>query len=263
MNIGLLLPTRNRPDNLRRLVKSIEDTCYRWGGGPPEFPLEIIAWLDDDDTLSPPVCGELGIKTISGPRGSVKLSDMWNRCYAAASPESDIFMLAGDDMVFKTYAWDLMVEDCFKAFPDKLVLVHGDDLYFGCMLGTHCFVHRRWIETVGYFTPPYFSAEFADTWVNHVAEFIGRRIFLPFIVEHLHPEYGGKAPMDQTHKERIARREHDGVQEQYTNMAPERFTDAMKLFAAIRQASPAYAEEDQCPVTTSSSPLTAPRSLRP
>ncbi len=247
MNISLLLPTRNRPQNLRRLMQSLCETTDR------DLP-EIIAYLDDDDTLSPPVCEDLEIDTVVSPRGTVKLSDMWNKCYAAADPESEIFMLAGDDMVFKTYGWDNQVVRAFEAFEDRLVLVHGDDLYFGCMLGTHCFVHRRWIETVGYFTPPYFSAEFADTWVNHVAEFIGRRIFLPFIVEHLHPEYGGKASMDQTHKDRIARREQDGVQEQYTNMASQRFTDAMKLFAAIRQASPAYSSEDQCPVTTNLSP---------
>ncbi len=260
MNISLLLPTRNRPDNLRRLMKSVKET--RWGHLPWDG-FSIIAYVDEDDTQSPAVCDELGISHIGGPRGSVKLSDMWNKCYAAAPADADIFMLAGDDMVFRTPGWDIMVDDCFKAFSDRLVLVHGDDLYFGCMLGTHCFVHRRWIETVGYFTPPYFSAEFADTWVNHVAEFIGRRIFLPFIVEHLHPEYGGKAPLDQTHKDRIARRDQDDVQKLYDNLAPERFIDAMKLFAAIRQASPAYASEDQCPVTTSSSPLTAPRSLRP
>ncbi len=256
MNISLLMPTRNRPQNLRRLMQSLCETTDR------DLP-EIIAFLDDDDVLSPPVCEDLEIDTVVSPRGTVKLSDMWNKCYAAADPESEIFMLAGDDMVFKTYGWDNQVVRAFEAFDDRLVLVHGDDLYFGCMLGTHCFVHRRWIETVGYFTPPYFSAEFADTWINHVAEFIGRRIFLPFIVEHLHPEYGGKAPMDQTHKDRISRRDQDDVQKLYDSLAPERFTDAMKLFAAIRQASPAYAEEDKCPVTTSSSPLTAPRSLRP
>ena len=42
---------------------------------------------------------------------------------------------------------------------------------------THGFLHRNWVETVGYFVPPYFSSDFNDTWLNEVADMIGRKIY--------------------------------------------------------------------------------------
>lgn len=252
MKFSLLMPTRNRPGNVRRLVHSLTNTVhdgvYALRGGR----IQIIAYLDDDDDTSAPTCEELGISFIRGPR--INLSDMWNKCYEAASPDAELFMLAGDDMIFKTNGWDLMVERAFQAFDDRLILVHGDDRYFGPALGTHCFVHRKWIETIGYFTPRIFSAEYADTWVNHVAEYIGRRIFLPFIVEHPHPEYGGGAPIDDTHKDRINRRNRDNVSALYQATARDRLTDSMKIFAAIQAAYPETYSDAPAALTAGESP---------
>lgn len=224
--ISILLPTRNRPQNLKRMVDSIRAMST--------IQPEIVVYIDDDDILSPPMAKELDIVTIIGPR--IIMMDYWNKCYEKAS--GDILMMAGDDIVFKTPGWDVIVEDEFAKWPDKIVLVHGDDLdpNFGSRFGTHPLLHRRWIETTGYFIPPYFSSDNGDRWIMAVADFLGRRKYIPFVTEHLHPRTC-KAQLDSTYKERLERHKRDKPNELYTNMFPERLGDIEKLNKVIMESN--------------------------
>jgi len=198
--ISLLLPTRQRPDNLHRLARSVAATA----AGPVEFSV----YVDDDDPESARQARELGMTVTVGPR--VVLSEMWNVAQRAAT--ADVFMHCGDDLVFRTPGWDQLVLREFEKVPDRLVFVHGDDLSGNAHNGgTHGFLHRRWVDLVGYFVPPLFSSDWNDTWLNCVADLIGRRVYLPGVVtEHMHPSFG-KAELDQTHRERIARGTRDNV----------------------------------------------------
>lgn len=193
--------------------------------------VEFVFRTDDDAPLAPELSAEPGVTEIRGPR--IVLSAMWNECYAAAS--SDICMQGNDDVVFRSSGWDQAVEGAFSRYPDRIVFVHGDDLHqppgaFGA-LG---FLHQRWIETVGYFTPPYFSCDYGDTWLNDVANMLGRRAYLPNVItEHMHPA-AGKAPLDQTHRERLERGSRDNVPGLYASLAAERERDAAKLRAVMQ-----------------------------
>lgn len=190
--------------------------------------LDIVVYIDNDDSLSIPMAKELGISYIVGPR--ITMTDYWNKCYKEASPEADIFMQAGDDIIFRTRGWDEMVEKEFQKWPDRIILVHGDDLdpSFRSRFGTHSFLHRKWIDALGYFIPPYFSSDNGDRWLMEVADFLGRRAYLPFVTEHLHPRTG-KAVLDSTYRERLERHERDNPNQLYVDMFDERFQDIEKL----------------------------------
>ena len=218
--ISVLLPTRNRPDNLKRMVNSCRETARV----APEF----VVYIDDDDQLSIPAAQELNLKIVIGPR--ITMTDYWNKCYEQASPESDIFMQAGDDIVFKSKDWDVLVEEEFNKFPDKIVLVHGDDLdpQFRQRFGTHSFLHRRWIEALGYFIPPYFSSDNGDRWLMEIADFLDRRKYIQIITEHIHPRTG-KVGLDSTYRERLARHQRDNPDQLYVDMFEQRLGDIEKL----------------------------------
>jgi glycosyltransferase involved in cell wall biosynthesis len=220
--ISVLLPTRKRPLFLKRMVDSLREMST--------IQPEIIVYIDDDDQETPPMAAQLGLVSIIGPR--ITMTDYWNKCYEKAS--NDIVMQAGDDIVFRTKGWDKMVEDEFAKWPDKIVLVHGDDLddNFRSNFGTHSLLHRRWIETLGYFIPPYFSSDNGDRWLMAVANFLGRRVYLPFVTEHLHYRTG-KAVLDDTYKERLARHRVDNPDQLYMDMISERIQDAAKLQAIM------------------------------
>lgn len=216
--ISILCPTRGRPDQLAAMWATARETA--------EGPIELVTRLDDDDRSDYP---DLGDVRISGPRGL--LSSYWNDCHAAASGE--IFMHAGDDIRFRTAAWDTRVVEVFESVPDRIVFVHGDDGFQHERLGTHGFLHRRWVEAVGYFVPPYFSSDYNDTWLTEVADRIGRRVYLPDVVtEHMHPN-AGKGEWDLTHRERLARHSQDDVDALYRSLDAARAADAAKLQAVM------------------------------
>lgn len=229
--ISILLPTRGRPENVKRLLDSIRKTAA-------QLP-QVVVYADFDDPLTTGAhinnCGEHypveKLCIIAGPR--ITLSEMWNRCSESAA--GDILMHAGDDLIFKTDGWDAMVAKAFAESEDGLIFVHGDDGHWGAKFGTHGFLHRRWVEAVGYFVPPYFSSDYNDTWLNDVANALGRRVFLPFVTEHMHPLFG-KAEWDKTHKERLERHKKDKVDDLYRDLAPKREKDAEKLRVAITAA---------------------------
>lgn len=226
MKISICCPTRGREESIWRLVRSIEDTVN-------EIP-EIILYVDDDDESLlhlRPGDSEAGhqLRIIRGPRKT--LSDCWNDCAKAAT--GDILMFAGDDIVFKTKGWDRMVINTFESHPDKYLFVHGDDGHWGNRFGTHGFIHRRWYETVGYLLPPYFVSDYGDTWLNDMANILGRRLYLNFVTEHLHPAWG-KAELDQTHRERLERGAKADVAAVYAEMRPKLLADTDKIRQAIR-----------------------------
>ena len=226
--ISLLCPTRGRPDNMRRFAYSAIEHA--------EQPVEIVFYIDDDDQASSDALRAMAplllpnpVWGTGGPR--VRLAETWNACADLAS--GDVLGHLGDDVVFHTPGWDRLVTDAFAEFEDRIAFVYGRDGVHDERLGTHGFVHRRWVDTIGYLTPPYFAHDYCDTWLNEVAGMIGRRRFLPDVsLEHLHPDVQ-KAPMDDTYREHIEAGRRDNVAALYASLAHERRADAEKLRAVM------------------------------
>lgn len=220
--ISVLLPSRNRPDQLQRLVDSIHTTASKY--------VEVVVYVDDDEPQIEQYDSIPDIHLVQGPR--ITLSDMWNECWKQAT--SEIFMQCGDDIIFRTQGWDDKVRAEFKSVPDRILFVHGDDGGGkGTWFGTHGFVHREWTDTIGYFTPPLFSSDYSDAWLNEIANMLGRRRYVDIYTEHMHPGFG-KGEWDQTHQERLARHAADDVDTIWRNTAPDRFKDAVKLSAVMQ-----------------------------
>lgn len=221
--ISVCCPTRGRPDNMRRLAESIRATAAG--------EVELVFYIDLDDGPSVATAVELKARHVIGER--IVLSDMWNACAAAAA--GDILMQCGDDIVFRTPGWDTAVTAEFDACPDRILLVHGDDGVHGARLATHGFVHRTWVDAVGYFLPPGFSCDMSDLWLNDVAIALSRRVYLPHLLtEHMHPIVG-KASLDQTHRDRLAAGRRDNVHALYAARAGERAADVAKLRHVIER----------------------------
>lgn len=226
--ISLLVPSRGRPKGFAQMIESARATATY-----PEH-MEIVCYLDIDDPgrfsyPNPHGRNQNGLRYLYGER--IVLSAMWNACYDTAKGE--ILMHCGDDIRFLTDGWDVLVRDTFAAVGDKILFVYGDDLGpNGQIFGTHGFLHRRWVETVGYFVPPLFSSDWNDVWLNEVAQAIDRHQFLPMQMEHLHP-YFGKGEYDLTHQEREARGTRDRVVELYESTRDQRLEDARKLKAVM------------------------------
>lgn len=227
--ISVLCPTRNRPDSVRELIGTALETA--------DGPIEIIFYLDLDDPSADKVRAMLAggdLRAVAGDR--IVLSQCWNECAAVARGE--ILMQCGDDIRFRTPGWDSEVRAIFDRIPDRIALVHGRDGHQDHRLATHGFLHRRWVDTVGYFVPPIFASDYNDQWLTEVADMLGRRVYLPGVyTEHMHPA-AGKGEWDRTHQERLVRHRRDNVDALYAGTASLRTRDA-GLLRAVMTAVPA------------------------
>lgn len=193
-----------------------------------ENPIEIWGYLDEDDPAIDEYLDTDTVQFYIGPR--ITLSDCWNKLAQRATGQ--ILHLAADDIRFRTPGWDSLVRNTFDEFKDKIAFVYGRDGIHDGKLGTHGFISRRWMETLGYFTWPDFPADFADTWLHDLALRIGRAVYLPeLLIEHLHP-IAGKAQWDRTHLERLRRAKETDLYARFAELTPQRIADAEKLEAA-------------------------------
>lgn len=220
--ISLLQPTRKRPERLIETVNSAIATTR-----PGE--IEILCYVTHDDGSYDGLIGNLPVSFIRGPRRT--FSDLWNALVPHAI--GDIFMLCADDVIFRTPGWAAIVEEAYAACPDKILCVHGDDLHpNGKTFATLPFVSRKWVDTLGYFTPDGFTCDWCDTWIQDVADMIGRKQLLPIVTEHVHP-FWGKAPMDETYQEAQEHRTKVPNAKRYMWRLSERQDDAQKLRAVM------------------------------
>ena len=215
MTVSLLCPSRYRATQLEEMVESARAHA--------DSRVQVVVYADADDPTD--YESVLDIELIRGPR--VVLSAAWNICQIVA--DGPIYGHLGDDIRFRTSGWDTKITEAFASYPDNIVLVHGDDGIHGRNLGTHSFLHEDWVNAVGYFVPPLFSSDYNDTWLNEVADSIGRRHYLPDVyTEHLHVVVG-KAPMDRNTEERLERHARDNPEGLYERTAHLRDRDANRL----------------------------------
>ena len=190
--ISLLIPTRDRPSNVRRTIESVKNTVSQ-----PNL-IEMLFYVDLDDETFPTEVLRKNIKIVRGPR--MWLSVIQNILYANASGE--IIMYSADDVVFETHGWDEKVRDAINDEKDKLVLVYGNDrATHGEKIAIHGFLHRNWIEATGTWVAPGRGIPF-DLWHTEVARKLGRLRYLSDVnFSHVHYRQGqGLAELDETYK---------------------------------------------------------------
>ena len=224
--ISILLPTRNRPKNVKKLLENIINTVDKINN------IEICFYIDNDDNSNFQVLSEmsskLNIQAFQGER--IKGSQSYNELYKNSS--GDIIMFCADDVAFRTNKWDKLVEYTFQEYPDKIMFVYGQDGIQNEKIGTHGFIHKNWVETVGYVLPPYLASAYTDSWITDLSEMVKRRKYLPeLIIEHLHPMVN-KSPNDNTYIERFEMPGH--LQSLYDSLLPKRIEDANKLNEFIK-----------------------------
>lgn len=185
--ISICLPTRGRPESFKRFCQSVLDNAAH------KDDIEFVVYRDSDDDSPYEYVGDY--MEVRG--GRIIQSAMFNECQKVAT--GPIYMFAADDYIFYTKEWDTLVKGAFEKADDRIMFVHGNDAdpRFGSRFGTVGFLHKNWIDTVGYLLPPYFRAECADNWINDTAIDLGRKYFLrEMVVKHLEHENQN----DETHK---------------------------------------------------------------
>lgn len=185
-SLAVLVPTRSRPANARRLVQACRDTGTT---------SDLVLGVDDDDPELPAYkklavdmadVGWVDVLTPSPQPGMVAPLNQMARQHA---PNYEMLAFLGDDHVPRTERWDEIL--CGGVRSQGGGLVYGDDLLQRDKLPTAVVMESRIPRTLGYMAPPALWHLYADTVWLRWGQGIGRLTYWPdVVIEHLHPGAG-------------------------------------------------------------------------
>jgi hypothetical protein len=259
IDISLILPTRERPEQLRRALESLCATAEH-----PES-IEVVLYIDRDDDASKAFEFQgVRLVRIVGPRTS--MGRMTADCYAAST--GSCIMLGNDDMAFRTPGWDQRVLREISSVPDGVLLLWGNDLETGAP--AHPFLTRQLIQLMGGVCPVEYRRILIDTHIYDIFRKLhslghNRFRYLPdMVIEHLCPS-AGKAAVDSVYN-----KSHTSADEQtYILWDDERLLLAHQLAGHIaafaRQGSARMPAQASDPTTAAPTPeeALAPEVLAP
>lgn len=200
MTIALLCPSKGRPDECKRMVRSVYNTTNE------NICIYIAVSKDDFDDYAKmvdlPEDGTVGVLLIEVPE-FLPTVHKWNKLSDIALSSDtktcvDLLMVAADDMVFTTPCWDTALREHYEALENKIHVYHLLDER--TKTGTpHPIVTKEYIEAMGYFLPPIFLHWFIDLWTVGMA--VENKCFThlkDYELKHIKPSDNGKA--DRTHR---------------------------------------------------------------
>ena len=164
----------------------------------------------------------------------IGLGRMWNEL--ARHCDDEIFGYLGDDMIFKTLGWDTQILEEFneKNLPaDKIKAVHCYDGVRNGELAVNAFMHRKYMDVVGYFIREEFLINWSDQWLHQMFNSFGRLKYRRDIhIHHNHWVFGGRK-RDKV-ADRMLSDNHDRDSDaMWHNLGKERIEEAKKLAAHI------------------------------
>jgi ABC-type polysaccharide/polyol phosphate transport system ATPase subunit len=229
--ISLLLPTRGRPELLRRFLESVLARSER-----PEL-VEVVVYADEDDPSSHGFQVEgLEVRTLVGPRAS--MGDYNTACFEGS--RGDIVVLANDDVVIQTRGWDRKLREMHAAMQDRVYLAYPNDLFKGRGLSAFPILSRAACQMLGEPFPRAYRGAFIDYHLLDIFKRLERRghprlIYLEDVVfEHMHYRTG-KGDFDAIY----GKRDRFGDDDTFLRMRDERNAAAGRLLAAIEgEAAP-------------------------
>jgi hypothetical protein len=190
-DLAVIVPTRGRPQNIRRL-------CEAWVSTGARASL-YLGVDDDDDSLDVQTCiawGEefdIDLVLESAPR--TNMCGALNSIAVKIANSYSVVSFMGDDHLPRTPRWDQRMMD---ALIDRPGVAYGNDLMQRAALPTSVFMTSDIIQTLGYMAPPQLHHLFIDNSWRDWGEGIGSFHYLDdVVIEHLHPQAGGKAEWDE------------------------------------------------------------------
>lgn len=168
--------------------------------------IELSLYIDDDDIETIKKYEKMkeknkNVRAVIGPRPK-SITEGLNLAYEN-STSNNLFFMVGDDCSVKTQEWDRIVMEEFDKFDDKILLVYGYDGVQGRRMATQIFIHKNWIDALGYLMPPH---PMSDRWLSEVATGIDRRVYRrDLVLKHIYKRTRG----DKTHTDRLGNRKAD------------------------------------------------------
>ena len=161
MTVALLCPTRARPEQCKRMIKSAAITST-------DKVLVYLAVSKNEfdiykNTLSLYKNDKVEVLMVTMP-DNLHTAQKWNSlAELAMNKNPDYLMLGADDMVFETPCWN---EALTETKPHVYALQDSRDEN-----GVpHPIMSRAWVDAMGWFVPPIFTHWMIDSWSVEIAK---------------------------------------------------------------------------------------------
>jgi hypothetical protein len=175
-HISLLIPTRARPAYLQNLFDSLEATTQDKG------LVDVWLYVDEDDAITREYIASgqhasygFRINWMIGER-SRTAGQMNNTLWQKCTSNAGIYMPFTDDLLLATPAWDQNIRAAFNCHPDRILLAYPDEATASGDQVTIAILSAQWINITGRIYTPYFPYWFDDSWVDQVAQMVGRKV---------------------------------------------------------------------------------------
>ena len=196
MTLGILLPTRGRPDNFARFVQACYATANDW---------HLFVRLDTDDIGAPgydDILAECGneVSVFHGNRigFAASVNELAHRADMYGVSHLGMF---GDDVETVSESWDTAL---VNALGDDLGVAYGDDGLrhkHAPDLPTHYVTQTEVYRRLGYLAPPTIRHLFLDNVARDVGRYLKNFQYVPVAIPHLHPWNEGEHLHDSTYAE--------------------------------------------------------------
>lgn len=199
MTLGILLPTRGRPQNLDRFIDATVKTAVNW---------RLYLRVDFDDpeldgyervfkkwsSIADKITVARGDRIRFGP----SLNEL--AMYAEVDGMSHVGMF-GDDVVPIDNEWDIALT---QALGDQMGVSYGDDGLrdkHAPDLPTHYVTSIEVYRRLGYLSPPGINHLFLDNVARDIGRHLKNFVYVPVKIRHLHPWVEGEQIHDATYAE--------------------------------------------------------------
>jgi hypothetical protein len=199
MKLLVLVPSRGRPANARRLLNAFSSTCTEGDD------VGMMLCTDRDDPTLPDY--PAGLVHGDHPTMIEKLNAAAMLTLDMDPPTYLGFM--GDDHLPRTEGWDARVVEALDGLPGPGI-VYCDDLFQHEAMPTAVFMHAAIVEALGWMALPTLGHLYCDNAWLDLGHALGNVRYLgDVVIEHLHPSAGTAENDDQYDRVNSAERYHE------------------------------------------------------
>ena len=188
-NLVILVPSRNRPESIAELIKSLDET---------ETESDLIVIVDSDEPQMNAYL-ELGCDVLMVEKNGKGMAKPLNFAANHYRDKYRHFAFLGDDHRPRTKNWDLTFINTLDEMGTGLV--YGNDLLQGENLATAVGMSGDIVKALGGMVPPDMIHLYLDNFWMTLGKDLNALRYIPEVVlEHLHP-VAGKAEWDEGYKD--------------------------------------------------------------
>lgn len=188
-NLVVLVPSRNRPENIAELIKSLDET---------ETESDLIVIIDDDEPQADAYL-QLGCDVLMVEKNGKGMAKPLNFAARHYANKYRHFAFLGDDHRPRTKNWDVHFINALDELGTGLV--YGNDLLQGKNLATAVAMTGDIVKLLGGMVPPDMIHLYLDNFWMQLGQDLNAITYLDdVILEHMHP-VAGKANWDEGYRE--------------------------------------------------------------